>query len=237
MVPSQILDIFSRLGIIIRNDHFIYTSEIDGVEMHGSAYVNKDGLYVYASETFKLCRELAQRSRYYLGDSINCVVGPEKGGIILSQWVGYFLEEAKGLIRKGSPVISLFAEKGKDAAGKTCFLFNRGYGDLIANKNVLIVDDVIHSGGSVTKVIKLVRQYGGNVRGVGSLCNRGNKRAEHLGVPRMFSLLDIETTSCSADICPLCANGIPINRRFGKGKEFLARLPVELPHYASREYL
>lgn len=217
MVPSHVLELFDRLGVIIRNNHFVYTSEIDGVEMHGPTYVNKDGLYPHATETSQLCRELAKRSLYELGSRINCVVGPEKGGIILSQWVGYFLAEVPGL--KGSPVISLFAEKMKDTIGNTQFIFTRGYGDMVAGKNVLIVEDVIHTGQSVKKVADLVQRHGGKVIGVGSLCNRGGKEAYHIGVPRIFSLLNMQMESWSAEHCPLCFDGIPINRQFGKGKE------------------
>lgn len=214
MVPSRVLELFDRLGIIIRNDHFIYTSEIDGMEMHGSTYVNKDGLYPHARETSQLCRELANRCMYKLGSCIDCVVGPEKGGIILSQWMGYFLTEMTG-----QTVVSLFAEKIKNAAGDTHFIFNRGYDDLVAGKNVFIVEDVIHTGESVKKVADLIRQYGGRVRGVGSLCNRGGKSAQSLGMPLMFSLLDMCMESWPADHCPLCTESIPINTKFGKGRE------------------
>ncbi|MEK9195460.1 MAG: hypothetical protein AAB975_03730, partial [Patescibacteria group bacterium] len=133
MAPTYVLELFNRLGIIIRNDHFVYTSKVDGVKMHGPTYINKDGFYTQATETSQLCRELAKRSVYHIGiENIDCVVGPEKGGIILSQWVGYFLTE----ITKKS-VISLFAEKMQDTVRDTRFIFNRGYGDLVKNKNIL----------------------------------------------------------------------------------------------------
>ena len=222
MQASRVLEIFNRLGIIIRNDHFIYTSDRDGAEMHGDTYINKDGLYPYPHETFKLCRELAKRSLCHVGDDMNCVVGPEKGGIILSQLVGYFLMELMNTGMRKQTVISLFAEKIKNTTGKTGFIFNRGYGDLVADKDVLIVEDVINTGESVRKVADLVRQYGGRVWAVGSLCNRGSASAQDIGIPRMFSLLDICMESWSADICPLCIEGFPVNRQFGKGKEFVA---------------
>lgn len=217
MASNHVLDLFNRLGVVIQNDHFIYTSEIDGIEMHGSLYVNKDALYPYATETSQLCHELARRSLYTLDSRINCVVGPEKGGIIISQWVGYWLTEMKSHTME--PVISLFAEKIKNAAGNTRFVFNRGYGDLVKGKDVLLVDDVIHTGESVKKVADLIRQHGGNVRSVGSLCNRGGKVAGDIGVPYMFSLLEITMKSWSAKDCPLCAYNISINTQFGKGKE------------------
>ncbi len=215
MVPSRVLELFDLFGVIIRNDHFVYTSEVDGVEMHGPTYVNKDALYPYTNEISKLCRELAIRSLYYMGGkNIDCVVGPEKGGIILSQWVGYFLTQLTDKI-----VLSVFAEKTQNAAGDRFFVFNRGYGNLVKDKNVLIVEDVIHTGESVRKVADLVRQYGGNVCGVGSLCNRGGKAAAHIGVPYLFSMLNISMQSWSAQHCPLCADNILINTKFGKGKE------------------
>ena len=85
------------------------------------------------------------------------------------------------------------------------------------------MEDVINTGQSVKKVADLVRCYGGKVSGVGSLCNRGGKHAQDIGVPRMFSLVDILLESWSVDHCPLCINNILINTKFGKGKERIVR--------------
>lgn len=205
------LALFARLKIVIRDDHIEYASG-----MHGSDYINKDGIYLYPNETFFLCRELTKRFLNECGKPIDCVVGPEKGGIILSQLVGYSYIE---MTRRS--VMSIFAEKIKHTTGKTSFVFRRGYGDVLANKDVLIVDDVINTGGSVKEVIKLVASYGGRVRSVGCLCNRGGIAAHHLGVDHLFSLLNISLPTWNPSHCPLCASGMPLSTRFGRGRELV----------------
>ncbi len=60
------------------------------------------------------------------------------------------------------------------------FILKRGYDLLVQNKRVLIVEDVLNTGGSVKKLVKLARLHKGEVVGVGALCNRGDVTPEDL---------------------------------------------------------
>ncbi|HUC01529.1 MAG TPA: phosphoribosyltransferase family protein [Candidatus Paceibacterota bacterium] len=204
------LEILGRLNAVLTNDHFVYTKGD-----HGSVYVNKDAIYPHTVETARLCRLFADRFEF---DDIQVVVGPEKGGIILSQWTAHRLTDITNI----NDVLAVYAEK--DTTNDGTFIFARGYEKLIPGKRVLIVEDVLTTGGSVKAVVQAVRALGGDIRGVAAICNRGGVTAAEIGdVPELYSLVDITLDKWSAEKCPLCARDVPINTARGKGKEFLAR--------------
>lgn len=76
------------------------------------------------------------------------------------------------------------------------------------DENVLVVEDVITTGGSVNEVIQLVRERGGNVRGVGVFVDRSGGRI-HFGV-KTEALLSMEIQSYEPEECPLCKEGVPV---------------------------
>ncbi len=80
-MSRKFLKIFERIGAIIANNHFVYASG-----KHGSAYFNKNAVYCDTEETSRLCRAIAEQ---FAGDNIELVIGPETGGIVLSQWTAY----------------------------------------------------------------------------------------------------------------------------------------------------
>ena len=111
----------------------------------------------------------------------------------------------------------MYADKDGDN-----FVIKRGYDKLIAGKNILVVEDVLTTGGSVRKVIEAVRALGGNVIGLGVLCNRGGVTAQDVANALIFALVNVKMDAWSPVDCPLCAQGVPINTNVGKGREFLA---------------
>ena len=84
------------------------------------------------------------------------------------------------------------------------------------NARVLVVEDVVTTGGSVGEVIDLVREAGGEVVGVVSLIDRGGDKK--FDAP-FWPLLRLEVESWEADSCGLCAGGVPVyspgSRRLG----------------------
>ncbi|MFC1629796.1 phosphoribosyltransferase family protein [Patescibacteria group bacterium] len=89
---------------------------------------------------------------------------------------------------------------------------------------MLVVDDVLTTGGSVRGVVEAVRKLGGYVVGVGVIANRGQVTAKDVGdVSELFALADVTMDSYPEKECPLCKKGVPINTVLGKGQEFLAR--------------
>ena len=104
------------------------------------------------------------------------------------------------------------------------FVIKRGYDKLLHGKRVLVVEDVLTTGGSVRKVVEAVRQAGGEVVGGGAICNRGRVTAEDVGgVPELFATINPEMESFPEDEFSLGAQGVPVNTDVGKGRDFLAR--------------
>ena len=98
------------------------------------------------------------------------------------------------------------------------------YGIFAGVWRVLVVEDILTTGGSVKKVIEATRAIGGEVVGLGVLCNRGGITSHDVGdVPKLFALVNVTLESWTEAECPLCAKGIPINTDVGKGRDFLAR--------------
>jgi orotate phosphoribosyltransferase len=145
------------------------------------------------------------------------VIAPAIGGVILSQWVAYYLTGISS-----HEVLGVYAEKSPDGDG---FVIKRGYDKLIAEKKVLVVEDILTTGGSARKVIEAVRALSGEVIGLGVLCNRGGiTPTDVANPPRLFALANITLETFDPDNCPLCRQGVPINTDVGKGREFLAKL-------------
>jgi len=204
---KKILRIFKFLAITL--GHFVLRSSL-----HAKEYVNKDALYMHPEKMYWLCRVMAKR---WTKDNIEVVVAPAVGGVILSQWVAYHLQK---ITRK--TVLSVYADKdGKE------FVLKRGYDKVIKGKRVLVVEDIVTTGGSVKKVVELVRANGGIVVGVSALCNRGKVSSSDVGNPSRFdALLDLEIETWTEKECPACARGLPINTDLGKGAEYLANKKV-----------
>lgn len=210
MNDPEIMQLFSDAGAIISNSHFVYSSG-----RHSSVYVNKDALYLHTGIVSRLCEQMAQS---YNAAEIDVVVGPVLGGIVLSQWVTHALNTR----RTSGEVLAVYAEKEGDGPNKT-FVFHRGYDKYIAGKNILVVEDILTTGGSARQVIEAIRKQGGNVIGLSALCNRGSVQSADVGNVPLRQLVTITLETFTEDECPFCQQGVPINTELGKGRAFLAR--------------
>lgn len=207
---EKVIKIFKETGVLITDSHIVYTSG-----RHGSAYINKDAVFPYTRIIKRLCGEIAD---HFGRVDVDIVAGPAIGGAILAQYVAYYLcrpEDQK-------EVLAIYAEEAIDEKGEKIKIFKRGYDKRIPGKRVLVVEDVLTTGGSAKKVIEAVRKLGGEVVGLGVLCNRGEVKPENVGVEEIFALSEIKMDSYPEEDCPLCKENIPINLQVGKGKEFLA---------------
>jgi len=151
--------------------HFLLTSG-----RHSQFYVEKFRLLEQPRVTSQLCTEIARR---FANDDIQCVVGPVTGGIILA------FEVARQLGCR-----AVYAERGEGGKG---FVFRRGF-QLKAGERVLVVEDIVTTGGSALQVVQLVEYSGGEVVGVGLLVDRSGGKAD-FGTSRVEPLLrmNIET--------------------------------------------
>ncbi len=205
MNESDVLDVLQKVGAF-RAGHFVFVSGL-----HADTYVNKNAMYPYTREMSTLCLDIAKR---FAGKNIDVVIGPATGGIILSQWVAYHLSEIEG-----REVYGAYADKDGDG-----FVIKRGYEELIKGKNVLVVEDLVTTGGSLRKVIEAARAEGATVAGAVALCNRGDVTAEMIGNPPEFvSMLTVELDQWPEEECHLCKTGIPVNTDVGHGKDFIAK--------------
>ncbi len=210
-MEQMILQVLNKVGAVITNSHIVYTSG-----KHGSAYVNKDAVYPHTGDTEQLCCCLAVE---FLHDNVEVVIAPAIGGVILSQWTAHLLTKMSG-----REVLGVYAEKAESGDS---FVIKRGYDKLVAGKNVLVVEDVLTTGGSAKKVIEAVRAIGGNVVGLGVLCNRGGITPQDVAdPPKLVALVNVKLDAWDEAGCPLCAQGVPINTDVGKGREYLARKQV-----------
>ncbi|WKZ25259.1 MAG: phosphoribosyltransferase family protein [bacterium] len=202
---DPLLDLFKRVGAVYTNGHFVYTSGL-----HGSVYVNKDAMYLHPMETTMVCRMFAERHQYL---DIDVVVGPAVGGIILSQWTAYHLTQLKS-----KEISGVYTEKDE----LNDQVFRRGYGEMVKGKDVLIVEDITTTGGSVLKVVESVVKAGGRITAVSTMVNRNpdGVNSETLGVP-FSSLSNLKAESYHEKDCPLCEQNIPINLQIGHGKKFV----------------
>src|SRR5579859_2509388 len=142
MNDPAIMQLFTDVGAVVTDSHFVYTSG-----RHSSVYINKDALYLHTEVISSLCQLMAAP---FDADQIDVVVAPVLGGIVLSQWVAHHLN----LRRTGGETLAAFVEKGGDGSDKK-FLFTRGYGKHIPSKNILVVEDLLTTGGSVRQIVEV----------------------------------------------------------------------------------
>jgi orotate phosphoribosyltransferase len=118
-------------------------------------------------------------ARRFEEQHISCVVGPVTGGLILA------FEVARHLGCR-----AVYAERGEDGNG---FALRRGF-RIARGERVLVVEDIVTTGGSAQKVIDVVRAAGGDVVGVGLLCDRSGGTLD-FDVPRTEALLRLDIAS------------------------------------------
>ncbi|MGI6168505.1 MAG: orotate phosphoribosyltransferase [Christensenellales bacterium] len=189
MAKERVLEIFREIGVL-REGHFLLTSG-----RHSDRYMQCAKLFEYPKYSELLCGELARR---FADCGVDIVVGPAVGGIIMS----YEVSRALG-------VRNIFAERqdGKMA-------MRRGF-TVEPNSRVLVVEDVITTGGSVKEVIELVRGMGAESVGVGVIVDRSDGKAE-LGY-RTEAILSVNVESYEAADCPLCSRGIDLVQPGSRG--------------------
>jgi orotate phosphoribosyltransferase len=173
----------------IKEGHFLLASGL-----HSPVYWEKFRILQYPRYTEKLCHAIAG---HFKDQKIDLVAGPTTGGIILA------FETARQL-----GVRSIFAEKMRDVR-----IFRRDF-DIVPGERVLVVDDILTTGGSIKETMSAIAKLDGIVVGVGVLINRSSKQID-LGVP-LFSCLHAPTTVYSPEECPLCAASIPLIKPGGQ---------------------
>lgn len=178
-------DIFSRAGAYLEG-HFLLSSG-----KHSPFYLEKFQVLQWPQETERLCQSIAESARSL---DVQTVAGPTTGGIILAHEVARQLG-----------VRAVYAERAEHGRGRE---FRRGF-RLNPGERVLVVDDILSTGGSVQDTIDAVRATGAEVVGVGVLVDRSAGQARFDGLP-VIALWDVSIPAYDATQCPQCAQGIPL---------------------------
>lgn len=202
---KHILDILRSVGAIITNDHFVLTSGL-----HSPTYISKDSLYPHTKAASEVGRFFAERFKDF---DIDVVAAPALGGIILSQWTAHHLTKLKK-----KEILGVYTEKTLEKNQ----IFARGYDKLVRDKNVLVIEDLTTTGGSVKKVMNSVKEHSGRVVAVGVMVNRDPKNVNEqtIGAP-FVALGELFTHNYAAEECPMCKKKTPVNTSVGHGKQFL----------------
>jgi orotate phosphoribosyltransferase len=179
---ERIVEIFKATGTFMEG-HFRLTSGL-----HSGLYVEKFRVLEHPKYTEILCREIAER---YKDSGVTLVVGPAIGGVIIAY------ETARAL-----GVRSIFCEREE---GK--LTLRRGF-HISPEDKVLVVEDIVTTGGSVKEVLAVVEESGAEIVGVGLLVDRSGGKVD-LGY-RTEALLTMQVTTYQPDDCPLCKDGQPI---------------------------
>ncbi|MFN8094506.1 MAG: orotate phosphoribosyltransferase [Vicinamibacteria bacterium] len=183
LTDESLLRVFEERRALLQG-HFLLTSGL-----HSPRYLQCARVLMDPALATRLCAELALRlERHFAGTRPAAVVAPALGGVLVAH------EVARALGCRG-----LFTER-QDGA----MTLRRGF-TLDEGEPVVVVEDVITTGGSTREVLDAVRAKGARVLAAGSLVDRSGGAVD-LGLPRE-SLLQLEVPTWTAESCPLCASG------------------------------
>jgi orotate phosphoribosyltransferase len=194
MTDPDVMRLFEESGALLTG-HFVLTSG-----NHSDRYFEKFNVLNQPRHVETLCQELAAR----LADTRpDVVLGPTTLGVLLAYEVARHLG-----------VRAAYGEKGAD--GKR---FLRRAEHIQPGQRVLVVDDVLTTGGSVRECIDLVGEVGATLCGVGLLVDRSGGRVTFgEGVPTR-ALLSLEVQSFPPDALPDWLAAIPVSRPGSTGKK------------------
>jgi len=182
MTSDDVLDLFRRSGALLEG-HFRLSSGL-----HSTGYLQCALVLQYPSDAEALGRALAARVRHLRPTA---VLSPALGGVVIGHEVGRALG-----------VRAMFAER-QDSV----LTLRRGF--MIAETDrVLVVEDVLTTGGSTRETMQVATAAGAHVVGAASVVDRSGG-AVRFDVP-FEALLDVELPTYPPDACPLCAKGLPV---------------------------
>ena len=179
---ASVLDRFRRVGALLEG-HFRLTSGL-----HSSGYLQCALVLQHPAEAEACGASIAERVRALSPD---VVLSPALGGIVIGQEVGRALG-----------VRAIFAER-QDGT----LILRRGF-SIAPGEKVLVVEDVVTTGGSTQETIDVARAAGATVVGAATIIDRSGGK-QRIDVP-FHALATIALPTYEPEQCPLCAEGRPI---------------------------
>lgn len=180
MNPDQILEQFKQTDALLEG-HFVLSSGL-----HSPKYLQCALALQYPADAEKFGRAIAEK---FLDAGIETVASPAIGGLI----IGYAVAAALN-------VRFIWTER-QDGM----MTLRRGF-SVRPGEKIVVVEDVITTGGSTRECIGALEKLGAKVVGAASIIDRSNGAAD-VGVPRI-SLAALDVPAYAPDVCPMCANGI-----------------------------
>ena len=191
MKSTEVLDLLEWSGAILKG-HFKLTSG-----KHSNQYIEKFRLLENPIALDKICSTM---SKVYKKHEIDLVVSAAVGGILIAGGVGRHLN-----------IKHIFSER---VDGK--MYLKRGF-NIDEKQNILIVEDIVTTGGSINEIIELVELYNCNIVGIVSIVDRNDKM-------KIFkypyeTLLNFPVQSWEQDNCPHCKDNISLTKPGSTGKK------------------
>ena len=188
MTSKDVLDRFTHLGALLEG-HFRLSSGL-----HSPNYLQCALVLQHPAEAEALGRALAAQLSARLGAVAPTVVlSPALGGLI----IGHEVARALG-------VRAIFAERAEGV-----LTLRRGF-DLEAADRVVVIEDVLTTGGSTRETMDVAKQRGATVVAAGAVINRSGA-ASPVDVP-FAALAALTPPTYTPDACPLWAQGLPVTK-------------------------
>lgn len=179
MRAEEVIERFRRTGALLEG-HFILSSGL-----HSTNYLQCALLLQHPAEAARFGQALADQFR---DERIETVAAPAIGGLV----IGYEVARSLG---------ARFIWTEREAGAMT---LRRGF-TIRQGESVLVVEDVITTGGSTRETIETLQRAGARVTGAASIIDRSSGRAD-VGVPRI-ALATLDVPAIAPAACPACARG------------------------------
>jgi orotate phosphoribosyltransferase len=185
MTAQDVSKLFKKCNALL-SGHFKLSSGL-----HSGTYLQCALVLQHPQIAEKLAKEIAKK--FSKAGKINVVIGPALGGITLA----YEIARVVG-------ARALFTER-QDGA----MVLRRGF-SIKKGEKVIVVEDVVTTGGSTKEVIEVVKGCGGIVAGVGCVIDRSPGGVD-FGAP-FVSLAKVDAETYENTSCPLCASNVPVTK-------------------------
>jgi orotate phosphoribosyltransferase len=179
MNSEQIIEHFRSTNALLEG-HFILSSGL-----HSPKYLQCALALQYPFDAAKFGRAIAE---HFVNENIETVASPAIGGLV----IGYAVAQALN-------VRFIWTERQNGE-----MTLRRGF-SVKKGEGILVVEDVITTGGSTRECITALEENGAKVTNAASIIDRSNGAAD-VGVPRI-ALVALDVPSYNAEDCPMCAKG------------------------------
>ncbi len=182
MTRDEIIDILKEAEVLLEG-HFLLTSG-----RHSAKYLQCAKIFRNTKYAEPLCKELADK---YKDKGVEIVIGPAMGAVQMAYEVSRHLKCENFFTER---------EDGK-------MTLRRGF-SIKEGQKVLLVEDVVTTGGSIKEVLELVKGMGADVVGIGCIVDRTGGKID-FGVP-FDAVLSMEVESYERENCPICQKDVPL---------------------------